>query len=516
VSVRGRLAVLVAGLACARAAPPQQVVPAPDASVPVADAAAGADHLPGADHLSNALPFDADPPRAGACGFAEAPAFCDDFEQGPLAGGRAGELDPARWSGMRAAGDQGSPFGNFISAVPAPACRAGLTGMALLPDQDAVICDATAVIPTRHLMTATSAQNYGLNSYRIRQPFDFAGRTGTIKLDVDLSGGLLHGWPAIGLSQDPTPAPTFDFPERGSGPRQGLLVEFVGGWCGTPNTRLPVLYTYSDYLESAPAELQPPAVYDCKLPHVKTELGALNHVELKISRTTIEIWASDPSPDGKTFPNLTRLYAGPLSLSFERGFVNLIARNHATIKYMGPPAWIVRWDNVGFDGPVVGGWREHSAPDSLKASDKDPGRSTGYVVPSTGEPPVRIELPGVRLAGANRARLIWAATYPSFAWNGVRHPPTHFNLRHRLNGGGWHDRFVSAVEVNAFTDYGRGGGEVHPTGEGLAGLLNQVTELDLGELRDGDNFIELVADGTWTGSYRVGVVALDLVLDTAP
>src|SRR4051812_12948104 len=39
-------------------------------------------------------------PMPGNCGFGDAapPAFCENFEQGPMAGGRAGELDPARWS----------------------------------------------------------------------------------------------------------------------------------------------------------------------------------------------------------------------------------------------------------------------------------------------------------------------------------------------------------------------------------------------------------------------------------
>ena len=34
-------------------------------------------------------------------------------------------------------------------------------------------------------MTAVAMQNYGVNSYMIRQPFDFAGRTGKIVFDVD-------------------------------------------------------------------------------------------------------------------------------------------------------------------------------------------------------------------------------------------------------------------------------------------------------------------------------------------
>jgi len=193
-------------------------------------------------------------PVPGNCGFdsASSPAaFCETFEAGPTAGGRAGELDPARWSAVRSAGID-TAFGGGIGKALLPQCRPGLTDALVLPDGDTVICDPTTLIPTRHLMTATAAQNYGLNTYRIRQPFDFAGRTGTIKLDVDLTNAGLLGWSAIAIAQDPSPTPSFDFPERGSGPRNGFEIEFMGGWCNTPNTVMPVIYRYRDYLNRYP------------------------------------------------------------------------------------------------------------------------------------------------------------------------------------------------------------------------------------------------------------------------
>ena len=70
------------------------------------------------------------------------------------------------------------------------------------------------------------------------------------------------------------------------------------------------------------------------------------------------MWTSDTSPDGVTFPNLHELWAGDLALPFSRGYVSLALRNHATMKYWLGSAAAVRCDNVGFDGPVVTGWRE--------------------------------------------------------------------------------------------------------------------------------------------------------------
>ena len=230
------------------------------------------------------------------------------------------------------------------------------------------------------------------------------------------------------------------------------------------------------------------------------------------------MWASEPSPDGRSFPNFKQLLQADLDLPFTRGYVSLVVRNHATMKYWVGSAWSVRWDNVGFDGPKVTGWREHSVPDSLSVRSGLDGckydgesRNTGWTVPNPDETPIKIAIPGVDLKNARAARLALAATYPWFEWNGVNMPPTAMVLRYRLNGGAWHDRHVSEVEANAFTDFSP---DLGGAGHG-AGLLNQIIELDLAELEDGTNELELQGAGTWTGAYRIGVVGIDLVLDTS-
>ena len=121
---------------------------------------------------------------------------------------------------------------------------------------------------------------------------------------------------------------------------------------------------------------------------------------------------------------------------------------------------------------------------------------------------VRMVIPAVNLDGATGARLALSAQYPWFEWNGVNHPPTTFNLRYRLNDGAWHDRHVNDIEENAFQSFSGDSGAVG------AGLLSQIVELDLAELRDGDNTPGLAGANVWTGSYRIGVVGIDLVLST--
>ena len=486
-------------------------------------------------------------PRAGTCGF-DAPAFCDTFEGGPAQGGRAGELDPARWSVARGEPYSPAAFDDGFHVGPAllGACRAGLSNTRVLPDSDVFVCDPIATIPSRHVLATAAEQNYGLATYRIRQPFDFAGRTGTIKLDMDLSNNGLGGWPALVISQDPSPTPSFDWQERGSGPRNGVEIEFGTGWCNTPHTLETIVYTFADYFQTSHIPS-----FDCAIAHATTAPDALNHVEVYLTQTHLEVWVSDASPDGVTFPNLHKLWAGDITLPFSRGYVSLALRNHATMKYWYGSAAAVRWDNVGFDGPVVTGWREYSAPDSLTPTQGLPGctmsgmtcqwegdvipafpadsgrvecanttctydgqgRTVGYVLPSAGvddgAPPVALHFPGVTKGAATRARLVLAAMYPYFAWNMMFPPPTQLDLRHRENGGAWHDRLVTAAEANAFMDFNPSLGGA---GAG-SGLLNQTVALDLAELQVGDNLIELEAAGTWTGTYRVAVTGVDLVLD---
>lgn len=484
-------------------------------------------------------------PSPGTCGFAS-PAFCEDFEAGPAAGGRSGELDPARWSVARGTPYNSAQFDDAFRVGPALIgdCRADLSNVRVLPDHDVLVCDPTPTVPTRHALAAVAEQNYGLATYRVRQPFDFAGRTGTIKVDLDLTNNGLGGWPVLIIAQDPSPAPSFDWQERGSGPRNGVEIEFGTGWCNDHHTVEPIIYTFSDYLQTSFVPS-----FDCAIPHATTSPGALNHVEVYLTQTHLEVWTSDVSPDGVAFPNLHMLWAGDVALPFSRGYVSLAVRNHATIKYWLSSAATVRFDNVGFDGPVVAAAREYSAPDSLTAytglpgckmagtdclwegdvipkatEDADrvmcaqtactyggEGRNVGYVLPTLDEKttPASLHFTGVVTGGAARARLALAAIYPWFEWNGVFKPASTIVLQMRWNGGSWRNRPLSDVEANAFTDFSP---DLGGAGAG-AGLLNQIIDVELGDLREGDNVLELQTDGTWTGTYRAMVTSVDLILD---
>lgn len=498
------------------------------------------------------VPFERPPyePKPGTCGF-DAPAFCDTFEDGPRgsAGARSGELDAALWSVARGVPFNAASFDDAIQIGPAliGKCRADLSDTTVLPDDDVLVCDPIDTIPTRHALGTAAAQNYGLSTYRIRRPFDFAGRTGTIKLDIDLSNNGLGGWPALIIAESPSPTPSFDWQERGSGPQNGVEIEFGTGWCNTPHTLQTIVYTFSDYTQTSYVPN-----FDCDNPHAVTAPDALNHVEVYLTQDHLEVWTSDASADGSDFENFQKLWEGDVKLPFSRGYVSLALRNHATIKYWLGSAAQVRWDNIGFDGPKLEELHDYSAADSLIPFQKLPGckldgsadcqwegaviprfpgdagrvacasatcdfmgkgLSVGYALPNEGDtdvPPTALDFAGVTLGSSTRARLILGADYPWFEWNGVNHEPQYLSLMYRVNGGSWHERAIDDAEANAFKDYFP---ELGGAGAS-AGLLNQAVELDPSELKDGDNRIELRSAHTWTGSYRVTITGADLVLDT--
>ena len=105
----------------------------------------------------------------------------------PRLHGRAGELDSAFWGAGRSKGQLSTTRAMGIGMAVIPECRPGVSTH-VWPDGDTLICDPTADVASHHLLVAAAAQNYGQNGYRIRQPFDFAGRTGKIVFDATVNG----------------------------------------------------------------------------------------------------------------------------------------------------------------------------------------------------------------------------------------------------------------------------------------------------------------------------------------
>jgi len=450
--------------------------------------------------------FPAFVPTAGpGCGLASA-AFCDSFDAPSANRGRAGELSIGKWSGGRMAPQLptrgGGPYIG-IGKGTLPSCRAGLPAQ-VFPDQDTLVCDPNGTIDSNHLLVVAAAQNYGQNSYRIRQPFDFARRTGKIVLDAEAF--LIHpllGWISVAVTEDPMAVPNFAVllnDEGGILPRRGLSLVFANNCAGlgsSPSFAVRMLNVFEEYKGTAMMPDSPVCV--------SAGEGKLNHIEIDVSKTKVTVSATPASADGKTFPPLELLYSADVNLPFSRGYVSVSVHNHATKKYSEDPgfgaqhpydAWVARFDNVAFDGPVVSSFREYEVLDSLSMSGAE--MSIGYLAADVADGPSdTLVLKNVDLAGATSARLTLSSWYLADPKDKL----PEYVLKYRFNGGAWRDRRFSAGEIANFNS---------GTNQGA---ITQMMDVELTDLVSGENTLEFVTENV-PQNYPPAVANIDLVLTT--
>jgi hypothetical protein len=493
--------------------------PSDDSSAPPSDDSSA----PPSDDSSAPL-LDANFPWGGAgCGLSAA-AFCDTFDKPSSNKGRAGELDSTRWSGGRLWPQLPTTGGQPFPIMPAtvPACRAGLPATAL-PDDDTLICDSSADINSPHLLVLDAAQNYGENSYRIRQPFDFSNRTGKIVFDAEGFNVALLGWVSVEVTADPIPVPSFGILGNEEGaviPQNAFEVQLnacggnaSGGTTGGVGVAtVQVIHEFVDTVSGPDQATCVPAAQ-----------GKLNHFEIDVSQTKIDVYGTPASTDGSTFPPAQLLYSTSAAIPFARGYVHITTHNHATIKYSpnnDVRSWPARWDNVGFDGPVVPGWREYEIPDSLVPFAGLPfgfdnyglpqgTMNVGYLVADAAQGPnATLHFKNVDVSNVVGARIALSSWYDL-----SQGTPSQFTLRYRLNGGPWHDRVLTAAEVAM----SKGPQIIQASGNsngGMQGAFAQMLDVPAGELVSGDNSLEFVAVNIPQG-YPPAVSNIDLVLATS-
>lgn len=466
-------------------------LPMPDAATSTQDANTG---VPDATMTSE--------PVVGApgCGFEHA-AFCDTFDAPSAHQGRAGELDARMWSAGHVQPSLPTSPGFTFGILPAtiPTCRAGLPER-VFPGDDALICDPVPSVASNHLLVACGAQNYGATSLRIRQPFDFAERTGKIVFDAD--GFVINpllGWIAVSVSEDPMAVPSYAIlgnDEGGVVPRNGFEVHMARNCPDAMSMGARMIALYQDRQETIVGF---PDDATC----IPVKEGHLNHFEVHVSDSRIEVYASPWSEDGTSFAPVQLMIAADVALPFTRGYVNIAVHNHATIKYSGGgaysdevyDAWVARWDNVGFDGPVLSNFREYEIPDATE--EHEGTLNIGYRIADDMDGPSHVlTFEDVDLTGAVSARIAQTSYYLLDADEAT------YLLRYRINGHDWHDRSFDATELHAFSHNSQG-------------ALAQILEVPMSELQNGSNTIEYVTRNV-PQSYPPAALNIDLVLDTAP
>jgi hypothetical protein len=467
-----------------------------------------------------ALAATAAPAGDADCGLAQ-PAFCETFESGPAPlddRGRGHELSRRRFSLTRYEPSLSTGNGQAFWVWEAElgqmdgepeVCRDDLPPL-LLPVIDTWVCEPSATIGSRYLLSAVGAQNYGSNAIRLRQPFDFAGRTGRIAFDADLADNFLLGYHSVVVSADPSPAPSWDLNGRGPNPRTGVMLVFAGAGVD--------VHQVEDY---AATEL---AGDPGSVPAVR---GRLVHVEIRLSQQQVEVLTSEPSPDGLAFGPLVsrRTVVFPRPLEFTRGYVALLGHNHATWKYamtfgnLPRPirSWNTYWDNIGFDGPALDGTREYEIADAAVVSTEsttDPfppgmqttivhtGMSLGYVIPNdSAQLSAPLTFRSVSLAHATRARLVFNGYYQGYNEDGIRNGTGR--LLYQINDAPLHVRAFTPGEVAMLDTPGQTGG------------YNHAIDLPLSELHEGDNQVRFATAHIGSG-YPNAVTNLDLLIDFDP
>jgi hypothetical protein len=307
----------------------------------------------------------------------DTPAFCDAFSEGPSHGGRAGELNPRWWSVSRIGGGADANDMMPFPSTPVSACRSGVAKVR--PDDDILVCDRGSG-HFGQIITAMRAQNYALMSMRPRRLFNFANRTGTVTFNVDaVNEGGLSWWPSIFITDRPTAAANDAGQVLGLLPRNGVGIDF-DGTCNTSGSTeggVGQVLSYRNYVETNVTSSA--TINHC----FKTLRGSLNHIEVRVSRSHLSVWASDYSTDGgQTYPRFRRVFSVPVSLSFSQGYVFYQMGERAPVKYetlfgidRGYASYY--WSDMGFDGPRINnGERGYSVPDALTV---DPNLTNGAI-----------------------------------------------------------------------------------------------------------------------------------------
>jgi hypothetical protein len=312
------------------------------------------------------------------CGLPNA-AFCDTFdkpEPNSGLGTRAGDLDSEVWGASRGTSAD-NPSQGGLTTWPAVTTTICGTTQTVAPPADLKICNGQLVDAVNDAGALTEFAWYP------RQPFDIAGRTGTIVFDVNAdSRGSHSAWPSIVYTDQPIPAPGNGLdPARNS---FGFsLDETAGGACGENGTTVSSMWTSTNFTVTG----VPVKKSGCVA--VPKEYGQLNHFEVRISPTHVEVWGTDPG----TRDNLHQIASADVQMPLTRGLV-WMADGHYNAGKESPSqrehAFV--WDNFGFDGPILPRDLGTEYPDATGDNGTTSG-NLGYHLPGTA--PRTFDLTGV-------------------------------------------------------------------------------------------------------------------------
>ena len=282
-------------------------------------------------------------------------AFCETFDQAFTPGNRSGQLDGTLWGVSRLTGNNNLGQGLLDAWSPSTIDACDGSHPARPDSSDVIVCNGQLRESSNDGGSVTTLALYP------KQPFDFAGRTGTVAFEVSNDSLGPHDvWPEFWLSDQPVPAPFLHGScDTCSLPRHGLGVRFSASFapgqggqapnCPSDGHRrwtvdsLVIVRNYVAQEISLMGRTQ-----GCVIASSGPD-GALNHVELRISQDQVEVWASDAGTSSLKLLSRT----SDANLSFTRGLVWMEDVHYNAEKAGGTHAnHTFTWDNLAFDGPA--------------------------------------------------------------------------------------------------------------------------------------------------------------------
>jgi len=337
------------------------------------------------------------PPTAANCNQqlgASPVTFCETFDApAGVAGARSGDLNANVWGVSRTIGDSGVNFGqsefNRWNATVIDKCD-GTTPTVNAPG-DVIICNGQVreAVNDNNTLEFENGDVVSLGMYA-KQPFDFAGRTGTVSFDVSNDSSGIHSvWPEFWMSDLPVPDP---FAHLGSWialPANGFGVRFANavqagmqGECPNGNNLNQPRWTVDSaivsrgYVEEDTNGFSVSTgmkvnILDCVIS--SSGPGNMNHVELRVSQSQIDVYATDAGvvPTVASLRHIASITG--TNLTFTRGLIWLEDAHYNADKQTsmnGQPASTTQrqhtfsWDNVAFDGPFTDRDFSFDAPDN--------------------------------------------------------------------------------------------------------------------------------------------------------
>jgi hypothetical protein len=427
-------------------------------------------------------------------------AFCETFDAPAPIGNRSGDLDGTVWGVSRQLGSTNFGQQQYYDVSPTTMQHCG-QAITVQPPADVEICNGEVVEAVSDQHGVTSLAMYP------KQPFDIAGRTGTITFDVsDDSHGNHRAWPELWYTDQPVPAPFTHFSSLQSVPMNGFGVRFaafcpanvpgcgVRFICPDEPADVPVItvdsavvinnYVSNDSFTDVGTGSITVTPVDC----VKASSGPgdLNRFQLRVSQNEIDVYGTDA---GTTAPLKKIAVITNMALTLTRGLVWLEDVHYNGDKD-GPDqgTHTFTWDNVGFDGPVLPRDLAFDVLDSMLPVEGYPGLlNLGWNVPQSESAPLSLDVLNVYDVKRAKGALL---TFNYSSYNPV-------TVSYRVNHGTWHQQpwpFGACYTQNDFV---------------LCGAKTIAVPVPLADLRHGTNRIEFAA------SDAMAIANIDLVLQGA-